>query len=58
MAYYKIPVFFHNLKNYDAHLILERAGDLLKRSRIDVIAQNREKFITLGLKKPIIQGQL
>ena len=50
LPYYKIPVFFHNLKNYDAHLIIERADELAKKSRIDVIAQNSEKFITFGFK--------
>ena len=25
MRYYKIPVFLHNLKNYDDHLIIEKA---------------------------------
>ena len=44
---YKIPVFFHNLKNYDAHLIISSAnGDTCKK--INVIAQNNEKFITFS----------
>ena len=50
--YFKIPIFFHNLKNYDAHLIIARANELnieLNRNkRIDVIAQNSEKFITFS----------
>ncbi len=40
MRYYKIPVFLHNLKNYDAHLIIEKAVELSEKSQIDVIAQN------------------
>ena len=43
----KIPVFFHNLKNYDAHLIISNAHKF-NASKIDVIAQNSEKFITFG----------
>ena len=43
----KIPVFFHNLKNYDAHLIISNAHALGKK-KIDVIAQNSEKFISFG----------
>ena len=47
--FYKIPIFFHNLKSHDAHLIIARANELnieLNQSkRIDVIAQNGEKFI-------------
>ena len=43
MRYYKIPVFLHNLKNYDSHLIIERANELSERGKIDVIAQNAFK---------------
>ena len=50
MRYYKIPVFLHNLKNYDSHLISERANELSERGKIDVIAQNSEKFITFAFK--------
>ena len=50
MRYYKIPVFLHNLKNYDAHLVIERANELSDSNRIDVIAQNSEKFITFAFK--------
>ena len=51
MRYYKIPVFLHNLKNYDSHLIIERANELSERGKIDVIAQNSEKFVTFAFKK-------
>ena len=48
----KIPIFFHNLKNYDAHLIIARANELNiklnQNKKIDVIAQNSEKFITFS----------
>ena len=41
--HFKVPVFFHNLKNYDAHLIIEKANELNKElnpnKRIKVIAQ-------------------
>ena len=50
MRYYKIPVFLHNLKNYDSHLIIERANELSERGKIDAIAQNSEKFITFAFK--------
>ena len=50
--FFKIPIFFHNLKNYDAHLIIARANELNielnQHKRIDVIAQNSEKFITFS----------
>ena len=50
--YFKIPIFFHNLKNYDAHLIIAKANELNielnQNKRIDVIAPNSEKFITFS----------
>ena len=50
--FFKIPIFFHNLKNYDAHLIIARANELNielnQNKRIDVIAQNSEKIITFS----------
>ena len=48
--YYKIPVFLQNLKNYDSHLLIERANELSERGKIDVIAQNSEQFITFAFK--------
>ena len=50
MRFYQIPVFLHNLKNYDAHLIIEKAHKLADETKIDVIAQNSERFITFGFK--------
>ena len=45
--YFKIPVFFNNLKNYDAHLIISHMEKLNKnKDKISVIAQNSEKFVT------------
>ena len=46
--YFKIPVFFHNMKNYDGHLIIQNAEKLSIKKKIDVIAQNSEKFINIG----------
>ena len=50
LRFYKIPVFLHNLKNYDAHLIIEKAHKLAENTDINVIAQNSEKFITFGFR--------
>ena len=50
--YFKIRICFHNLKNYNAHLIIARANELNielnQNKRIDVIVQNSEKFITFS----------
>ena len=49
LAFYSI---FHNLKNYNAHLIITKANKLNiklnQNKRINVIAQNNEKFITFS----------
>ena len=44
---FKIPVFFHNMKNYDGHLTIQNAEQLSKK-KIDVIAQNSQKYINIG----------
>ena len=48
----EIPIFFHNLKKYDSHLIIKRAHELNKElngnKKIEVIIQNSEKFITFS----------
>ncbi len=44
-----IPVFFHNLKGYDAHLILQVAAKYTKK--ITCIAQNSEKYISFSINK-------
>lgn len=49
MRYYKIPVFLHNLTNYDAHCIIERANKLSENAKIDVIAQNTERFFNFWM---------
>jgi len=45
-------VFFHNLKNYDGHLIIGKANEmnerLNKKRRIEIVPQNSEKFITFS----------
>ena len=49
--YFKIPIFFHDLKNYDAHLIISNLDKLnTKKDDVSVIAQNSEKFVTFCLK--------
>jgi hypothetical protein len=43
---YKIPIFLHNFRNYDSHLIVP-AFNLLKGTRLEIIGQNLEKYLTL-----------
>ena len=42
----KVPVFFHNLKGYDAHHIITELAKY--ETKIDVIANSSEKYMTFG----------
>ena len=46
----RIPVFFHNLREYDSHLIMEAIGKI-KHKKIYCIPQNHEKYISFSLGK-------
>ena len=43
---YFIPVFFHNLTGYDSHLFIKQL--CCEGKKIDVIAQNKEKYISFS----------
>ena len=44
-----IPVIFHNLSGYDAHLIICELGKQFSTEDIGVIAENKEKYITFNV---------
>ncbi len=44
---YKLPIFFHNLKNYDAHLIMQAVTS--KHKKIDVIPNNMERYVSFSI---------
>ncbi|GBO33857.1 hypothetical protein AVEN_181548-1 [Araneus ventricosus] len=46
----KIPVVFHNLKNYDGHLIMQEIGKL-KDYEISVVPATMEKYVTFSIKE-------
>lgn len=47
---WSMPVFFHNLKNYDGHFIIQWLHDLGHGGdQVRVIAQNTEKFVSISL---------
>jgi len=50
---YKIPIFLHNFRNYDSHLIVP-AFNLLQYTRLEVIGQNLEKYLTLTWDSTLI----
>lgn len=43
-----IPVYFHNLRNYDAHLLMQSIGQFKDR-KISVIANNFERYVSFSL---------
>ena len=45
-----IPIFFHNLKGFDMHLLMNEAGKY-KDKKMTVIAQNSERYISFSLGK-------
>ena len=49
----KIPGFFHNLKGYDSHFIIQKIGEITKEEQpnISVIPNNTEKYMAFYLGK-------
>lgn len=45
----KIPVVFHNLKNYDAHFIIKQCANL--KQQIDIITNSSEKYLSFTIGK-------
>ena len=45
-ASYEVPVFFHNLTNYDSHLILKHAQKTSKKDKMTCIGTSSEKLLT------------
>ena len=45
-----IPIVFHNLSGYDAHLFIKEVGRKFNKNDIGVIAENREKCISFNVK--------
>ena len=46
-----IPVVFHNLSGYDAHLFIRELG--AHTSDMEVIAKNKEDYISFSIKIPV-----
>ena len=45
-----IPIVFHSLGGYDAHLFIKELGKKFNRDDIEVIAENKEKYISFNVK--------
>ena len=44
-----IPIVLHNLSRYDAHLFIRELGKKFDKGKIDVIAENKEKYISFSV---------
>ena len=44
-----IPIVFHNLSEYDAHLFIRELGKKFDIGKIGVIAENKEKYISFTI---------
>ena len=59
----KIPVFFHNLKGYDAHHIIKESSELYKLhhkydpdcAKINIIPNNSEKYMMIGVDRIVFK---
>ena len=45
-----IPIAFHNLSGYDAHLFIKELGKKFNKNDIGVIAENKGKYISFNVK--------
>ena len=45
-----IPIFFHNLRGYDGHLIMQGIHRYAVERRIRVIPNNMEKYVSFQLR--------
>ena len=45
-----IPIVFHNLSGYDAHLFIKELGRRFNKNNFGVIAENRENYISFNVK--------
>jgi len=48
-----VPIAFHNLSGYDAHLFIKELGKWFNKDDIGVIAENKEKYISFSVKIPV-----
>ena len=44
-----VPVVFHNLSNYDAHIIIRELAEQFDVDEMEVLAENTEKYISFSI---------
>uniref|UniRef100_A0A1I8IWK3 DNA-directed DNA polymerase n=1 Tax=Macrostomum lignano TaxID=282301 RepID=A0A1I8IWK3_9PLAT len=48
-----LPIFFHNFRGYDSHLLCSTVIGRMKHWELSVIAQTKERYMTLEARIPI-----
>ena len=43
-------IVFHNLSGYETHIFIKELGEKFNKDDIEVIAENKEKYISLYVK--------
>jgi len=51
-----LPVFFHNFRGYDCHVICQEALGQIAGWSVEVIAQTREKYMSMNAEFCVRQG--
>ena len=54
---FKLPIFFHNLKGYDAHFLIKEVDPLI-HGEVTVIPQSAEKYISFQIGNLIFKDSL
>ena len=44
-----IPIVFHNLSGYDAHLFIRELGNKFDTGKIGLIAENKERYVSFTI---------
>ena len=52
----EIPIFFHNLRGYDSHLIMQQIGEM--EGSITCIPNNKEKYISFSLGQLVFKDSM
>ena len=50
-----LPIFFHNLRNYDMHAMCLEGFSQMKNWHLKPIAQTKEKYVTLTAKTQVAE---
>ena len=53
-----VPIIFHNLSGYDAHLFIRELGNKFDSGSIGVIAENKEKYVSFSVNIAIDEYEM